>query len=119
MAVTLQILNDGPRNHVVHMHVALANTAAVVIDASAWSGALTECKVVRADWSLTGGGATLLWDATANVEFLECSAGEGSQDYRQTGGIINNAGTGVTGDILLTNAAGLTDGTITLWCVKR
>lgn len=119
MAVTLQILNDGPRNHVVHMHVALANAAAVVIDASAWSGPLTECKVVRADWSLTGAAATLLWDATGNVEFLECAVGEGDLDWRKTGGIINNAGTGKTGDILLTNAAGLTDGTITLWCVKR
>lgn len=125
MAVTLQTLNDGPRNHVVHMGVALANAAAVVVDVSAMAaggGAIsptTEVKVVKVDWSLTGGGATLLWDATANVKFMELAAGEGDHDYRKVGGLINNAGAGKTGDILLTNAAGLTDGQITLWCVKR
>lgn len=124
MAVTLQILNDGPRNHVVHMQIALANADAVVIDFSAMSSAgtfspATEVKVVRADWSLTGGGATFSWDATANVDFLELSVGEGDLDWRQTGGLINNSTTGKTGDILLTNAAGLTDGSVTLWCVKR
>ena len=118
MAVTLQITNDGPRNHIVHMQIALANADAVVIDASAWDGPLTSCKVVQVDWSLTGGGATFSWDGAADVIFLELAEGEGDIDYRRQGGIINNAGT-PTGDILLTNAAALTDGSVTLWCVKR
>ena len=121
MAVTTQILNDGPRNHVVHLDIDAANTNAVVVDTSAWSQAseYPECKVTRIQWSLTGGGAQLLWNATANIEFFECTAGEGDQCYQDIGGIINNAGAGKDGDILLTNAAGVTEGSITLWCQKR
>lgn len=121
MAVTIQTLNDGARNHVVHLNIAGANTAATVVDASAWSRAadFTKCKVDKISWSLTGAGAQLLWDATADVTFFECTAGEGEQDFSRFGGLQNNAGAGITGDINLTNAAGVTSGTITLWCKKK
>jgi hypothetical protein len=121
MAVVLQTLNDGPRNHTVHMTILAANAAAVVVDASAWSEAadFPTCDIVDVKWSLTGAPATLLWDATANVVALELSAGEGHQNYRAVGGLPNSSTTGKTGDVLLTNAVGLTTGHITLQCRKR
>jgi hypothetical protein len=48
----------------------------------------------------------LLWDATTDVTLLNLS---GSNDadmcFEAFGGIPNNAGAGVTGDVLLTTAA--------------
>ena len=121
MAVALQTLNDGPRNHTVHMTILADNTAAVVVDASAWSdaGDFSTCDIKEVSWSLTGAPATLLWDATVNVVALDLFAGEGVQSFDKVGGLVNNSTTGKTGDILLTNAAGLLTGHITLHCRKR
>jgi hypothetical protein len=119
MAVTKQILNDGPRNHVVHLEIAGANAAANAVDVSALSGVPDNVSIVRIDWSLTGGDAQFLWDATANVEVFECPVGEGEQHFEEVGGLINNAGAGVTGDVLLTNPSGTANGSITIWCKKR
>lgn len=119
MAVVLQILNDGPRNHVVHVDIAGANTAATIVDASAWSGPLTKCKLKKAAWSFVGttANAQILWDATSDLDLLDM-ANSDTQDFSDVGGLLNNAGTGVTGDVLITNAAGLTNGSCTLWFQK-
>lgn len=113
MAVVAQVLNDGPKNHTVHLEIALANTTAAVVDASALTG-ITNLRLESAEWSLTGAGAQILWDATANTVLLEMSVGEGSEDYSRIGGIPNPQNTGFTGDVLLTNVAGLTNGTAVL-----
>jgi len=45
----------------------------------------------------------MLWDATANVLAYTVAAGEnGFVDFSSFGGIKNNAGAGVTGDLLFT-----------------
>lgn len=119
MAVTIKILNDGPRNHVVHLEVNGANSAAVVVDASAMSGPLSEVKVNALQWSMNGADSALLWDADVDVEFMDLAAGYGNQLFERVGGLINSSSTGKTGDILLTNGGGVTSGSITLWCKKR
>lgn len=125
MAVVLQTLNDGPRNHVIQIDVAGANAAAVVVDASAWSdsGKYTTCDVKSVKWSINGAVATdvveLDFDATANLPIAKLSVGEGSFDWTDVGGIPNATGAGKTGDIVLTSGAGVAEGTVTLHCRKR
>lgn len=129
MAVTFaaQTIHDGARNLVVKIQLVGDGTdvtALQLIDASAYSnpvpGVGASLKLTKVSWQLDNFTATLLWDATTDVEFLTME-GVDERDYSDIGGLINNAGTGITGDIMLTtvgNAAG-EDGTITLHMKKR
>ena len=129
MAVTFaaQTLLDGPRNVVVKLQLVGDGTdvtALLVINASDYSnptpGVGASLKVMKVEWQLDNFIATLGWDASANVEFLTLE-GEGHRDFTSIGGLINNAGSGITGDIDMTtvgNASG-EDGTILLYMKKR
>ena len=104
---TAQILVNGDRNLVVKYTLGGTTgdtTAGSLLDASATipSVGVSELRIARAQWSLLAGvTVTVLWDATTNVTALEL-AGQDDQDYSEFGGILNNAGTGVTGDVLYT-----------------
>lgn len=109
MAVAIQTLNSGSKNLVVLLSIAAANADAVVVDVAATDPKLT---LVEAQWSLTGAAATLEWDATTDDLLLECSVGYGFMLWND--GVPNPFSAGATGDVLLTNAAGLTSGSIYL-----
>lgn len=97
-------------------------TGTNIIDVSAIGGTPSGIVIRKAWWSLTGFSASLLWDATTDVLALQCYEGEGGLDYMQIGGPIqNNAGTGKTGDLLMTTVGlGSGDkGTIRLECRKK
>ena len=113
MAVVVTTVNNGPRNLVVELDIALANTDAVVVDVSALSISLGKLSLVEAQWSLTGAAATLEWDQTTDAALLEMAAGTGFMIF-DPGSRKDPAGSGTTGDVLLTNAAGLTSGTALL-----
>jgi len=52
------------------------------------------------------GGVELIWDATSNVQ---CVILTGNGTYGYSSGqpaLVNNAGSGITGDVLVTNATG-------------
>lgn len=110
-----------------------ADAASVeVVDASAFTTGATssDLAILEVFYSLDNIGAILEWNATANVDALYLGAGSGHLNFRSFGGIPNNAGTGVNGDIDLstegiggeeghtagTNAGG---GTIILVLEKR
>lgn len=128
VTATLQTIHDGPRNLVVKAMLTGDGTdvtALKLIDASAYSnptpGVGASIKVTRIESSLDGFTARLLWDADTDVEFATLPVDHANQDFTDIGGLINNAGTGITGDIMLStvgNASG-EDGTITLWMKKR
>jgi len=104
---TQQIIANGPRNLILKYTIAgtTGDAAAVaLVDVSAIDTGIgvNGLTLTSVQWSLTGCSAQLLWDATTNIALVECSAGEGSQDYSKFGGIKNNAGTGATGDVLFT-----------------
>lgn len=117
MAVTVTTVTDGPRTVSVWLYIAAANTDAVVLDVSALTPVPTKVQLVEAQWSLTGAAATLEWDETTDVGLLECAVGNGF--ILCPDGVVNPAGSGTTGDVLLTNAAGLTSGTIYLRFTKQ
>lgn len=117
-AVTTHTLVDGQRDLVVkltNLSDGTGESAVKKVDVA--SG--TTLKLMRVWYSVTGMVATLLWDADTDVRILDL-AGDGHMDFRDFGGIPNNAGTGVTGDVMLTTT-GHTSGdnySLILWFQK-
>lgn len=129
VTATLQTIHDGPRNLVVKCKLTGDGTdvtALKLIDVSTYSnptpGGGPSVKVMKIVSQMDGFTAALLWDhASADVEFVNIPNQEMTQDFTDIGGLINNAGGTITGDIMITtfgNAAG-EDGTIILHMKKR
>lgn len=119
--ITPQTIVDGERNVVSKIHIAGdgsgEETATQLLDVSAFTGTPATVKIVRLGGYLSGFSVELLWDATANVTITNIPADDEFEiDAVPYGGLINNAGTGITGDILFTTVGlGLGDkGTIIL-----
>lgn len=104
----VQVLEQGPRNLVLNV-ITEADAAFLLVDVSALDPACVEVRLDRVTYDAPPAGlATLAWDATAAVNFLSLSEGNGqTQCYKKIGGIWNNAGAGKTGDVLLTATAGI------------
>ena len=103
---TQQILNNGSRNLVLKYTIAGTTgdvTNGKLVDMSALDSSLGigGLKLTRAQWSLTGFSCKLAWDGGPDVDLLELSSGDGSVDYTDIGGIVNNA-TQQSGDVLIT-----------------
>lgn len=104
-AVSSQTLVDGAKNVVMkftNVSDGTGETSVLKVDVSALSGAPERVKIIAVHWKLSGMSVRILWDATTDVDALVLSEGEGHHCYRKFGGIQNNAGDGVTGDILFT-----------------
>ena len=129
-SVTFQTLEEGQRNIIVK--------AAGVLDASDYAlntfisasfsnqGGLgatpTQLRIDHIDYSISDQiEVQLWWDATTDVIIMPL-AGRGRMSFWNFGGLINNAGAGKTGDILI-KTTGWTSGTqvfsIVLECVKQ
>lgn len=105
-AVASQILVDGKHNAVIkltNISDGTGEAAVLKVDVSALNGAPTRVKINRIDYMTAGMGVDLLWDATTDVLILHLPADRaGDFDFCEVGGLINNAGAGITGDINLT-----------------
>lgn len=105
MAVSVQILEQGPRNLVLNvMCTAAPDTDFLLVDVSTLNPPCDEVRLDLCNYdAAVGTVATLSWDATTDVPFLSISEGNGhTRKFKKVGGITNNAGAGVTGDVLLT-----------------
>lgn len=103
-AVSSQTIIDGARNAVMkftNLSDGTGESAVLKVDVSALSGAPSKVTIQRIHYCVNGMVATLLWDATTDARIVEL-AGDGTLDFTSFGGLPNNAGAGVTGDILLT-----------------
>lgn len=122
--ITNQVINDGDRNVVIKSHIlgtAVELTDGVLVDVSALVPAPTTVKVLRVQAETVGMSLTLEWEATTDVPFLEVPMDEDvDHDYREHGGLPNDAGAGITGDILVTTigAAVGTNASIVIHCKK-
>ena len=107
MAVVLHEIVDSDFEYVLKVTTTGTNSAASLVDASAAEGAATDPRlsIVSCWWSVAS-QTDILWDATSNVVALSLS---GNGSYNAGGqalpSIPNNAGSGVTGDILITNGS--------------
>lgn len=116
----IQVLEEGPRNLVIKVDGTGGDTAQTIVDVSALNPACTRVRLMKAKYDVSGtsGLVTLLWDATAAVPIIYMSPGPGQElCFHKEGGITNNAGVGVTGDVQLTSTAS-TNFSIVLWFAK-
>jgi len=99
-------LYDGARNVVVHLNNVsdgTGQTNALIVDVSTLTpNPTTHLALWRASFSIRGGGVIISWDATVDQQLLFMGdGGPGELDFSPWGGLWNNAGAGVTGDVLL------------------
>lgn len=105
-AVTSQIVVDGARNAVMkftNLSDGTGESAVKKVTAASLVGAPAKVKIQKIHYSVFGMSVRLLWDASSPVAIADLQ-GDGWMDCERFGGLINNAGAGVTGDILLTTA---------------
>ena len=106
MAVVLHEIKDSDFEYVLKATTTSTNGAASLVDVSAAEGAATDPRLSIAEVSWTLGSQTdILWDATTNVVALSLN-GNGTYGHtHDMPAIPNNAGSGVTGDVLITNGS--------------
>lgn len=103
-ATNIQTLLDGERNLVVKVVGILdtSNDAQTVVDVSALVPAALRVRIDKVTYSISSQLAVnLLWDANTDVPIVSLS-GFGHIKAKHSGGLTNNGGTGVTGDVKLT-----------------
>ena len=110
-AVTSQTLIDGVKSAVLkftNISDGSGESAVAKVDVSALSAndvgkSCTGASIEKIWWQCNGMKVQLLFDASSNVIAIELGENQsGYHDYTSFGGIINNAGSGKTGDILFT-----------------
>ena len=111
ITVTSQTLADGVKTAVMKFTAEVGGTeneaAVKKVDVSALSGAPSTVKIQRIWYATDGISVKILFDATADVLAHTLPSTEANYlDFRSFGGIQNNAGTGVTGDIMFTTLGG-------------
>lgn len=106
--ITTQVLESGNKFVVTKYTIAgdakdgSELTNAVLFDASAY-GSKIDNKIYDISYDLNGFSAQLLWDATSKVPAMALAKDHPeTTDFINVGGLINNAGSGKTGDILIT-----------------
>lgn len=117
-AVTSQTLVDGERITVMkftNISDSTGESAVLKVDVSALYGAPSRVKINRLWYDMYGMGLNILWDATTDVTaFVIGHNNSGHMDFRAFGGLINNAGAGVTGDIRFSTIGAATGDTYTI-----
>lgn len=119
MAFVAQVIHDGARNYVIKVTGTGADAAALLVDVSAMNPPATRVILQKVIYDVeVGGQVQLLWDATADTTLLYLNAGNGqTMCFEDIGGLPNDAGAGVTGDVLITSTAAL-DYSLILWFKK-
>jgi len=109
MANSIQTIEDGPRNLVIKVDGAGGDALAKIVDVATLTYPCTRVKLAKVFFQLAPAGtADLFWEATANVVLLHLYGGNDSDlcfDDKFITGIPNNAGAGITGNVLLTTSA--------------
>ena len=111
MAVTNQTLIDTSFKTVIKtVSDNASNSAVSILDASAItladSNPIVSIAKIWYSIEAASGGVELLWDASSNIQ---CVILAGNGTYGYTSGqpaLVNNAGSGISGDVLVTNATG-------------
>jgi hypothetical protein len=110
-AVTTQTIIDGERNCVMkftNVSDGTGESAVAKVDVSALASnaagvACSEVRVMRISHAIVGMSVQLFLDATSNVLLVELAeSSNGHMDFKDFGGLPNNAGSGKTGDVLFT-----------------
>jgi len=110
-AVTSQTIIDGERNCVMkftNVSDGTGESAVVKVDVSALTAnsegtSCSEVRVMRISHAIVGMSVQLFLNASTNVLLVELAeSSNGHMDFKDFGGLPNNAGSGKDGDILFT-----------------
>ena len=110
-AVTTQTIIDGERNCVMKFtnvsdgsgEAAVAKVDVSALAANANGTACSEVRIMRVSHAIVGMSVQLFFNASTNVLAMELAeSSNGHMDFKDFGGIPNNAGSGKNGDILFT-----------------
>jgi len=110
-AVTSQTIQDGERNCIMkftNVSDGTGESAVAKVDVSALASnaagvSCSEVRVMRVSHAIVGMSVQVFLDATSNVLLMELAeSSNGHMEFKDFGGIPNNAGSGKTGDILFT-----------------
>jgi len=110
-AVTSQTIIDGERNCIMkftNVSDGTGESAVAKVDVSALTSnsegvSCSEVRVMRVSHAIVGMSVQLFLNATSNVLLMELAeSSNGHMDFKDFGGIPNNAGSGKNGDILFT-----------------
>jgi len=118
MAFEVQTIIDGHRNVVVKV-TGIDTDTGIAVDVSALAPSCTRVNIDRL-WFVCASGQTaqIMWDATVDVLAVGLAGNSEDMDFTKFGGLTNNAGAGVTGDIQV-NGVGVGNFTIILHCSKH
>jgi len=128
-AVASQTIVDGP----VFVALKLTNisdgtgeSAVVKVDVSALEAdsrtglSCTDVNIERIWWQCIGMKVRILFDADTDVMAIELGENQsGNHDYSIFGGLVNNAGTGKTGDVKFTTVGASSGDTYTVILYMR
>lgn len=126
----VRVLNDGPRDHVIHITGTLAAaTETTTINPAAMSvGGFPDGKQIPNDLAISqlwyGADTittTLIWDATVDelAWVLGASGSLSYFDFRSFGDIPNRSGAGKTGQLLVTALTGTGNYSVILALKKK
>lgn len=105
-AVTTQILFQGTKKAIIkftNISDGTGESAVKKVDVSTLVGSPSSVQINQVWFTTTGMAVRMLWDATTDVLAYVIGADKsGHIDFSSFGGITNNAGVGVTGDLLFT-----------------
>ena len=110
-AVTSQTIIDGERNCIIkftNVSDGSGESAVAKVDVSALTTnaagvACSEVRVMRVSHAIVGMSVQMFLNASSNVLLMELAeSSNGHMDFKDFGGLPNNAGSGKNGDILFT-----------------
>ena len=105
-AVTTQKIFDGSKKAIfkfTNISDGTGESAVTKLDISTLVGSPEKVKIIHIWYTTEGMSVQLWWDATTNVPAYFLGSNKSTKiDFHWFGGLVNNAGTGVTGDLLLT-----------------
>lgn len=116
---TIQTIRDGGRNLIIKVTGTGTETNTKIVDVTTLNPPCTKLRLLSASFNLaTNAEMDLLWEATANVVIVTLfGSNDTEMDFEDTAGIPNNAGAGITGNVLL-NSASTTNYTLYLEFIK-
>lgn len=121
--ITKHTLLDGSRWLIVKVHITGATDLNddVLIDASTYSPAFTNERLMKVEGNMAGLKLNLEWEANTDVPILAIGDGAFCHDFTDIGGVPNNASTGKNGDILGVSEGASADtyGVITFYIKKE
>lgn len=124
-AVATQILFENKSDLVMkftNISDGTGESAVTKVDVSALTPAATEVSIDKIIYATDGMAVRILWDATTDVPaWLVPASQQGCFDFTKDppGGLINNAGTGITGDIQFTTVGHTSGDTYSIILVMR